>query len=74
MITATLALRLLVDLRDHGPLASQIQATENVYMDSRRDELDLYQHHHHREHQGNRYSCALGLVSTGASRVRFACK
>ena len=45
MITATLALRLLVDLRDHGPMASQTQATENVYMDLRRDKLDLYQHH-----------------------------
>lgn len=45
MITATLALRLLVDLRDHGPMASQTQATENVYMDLRRDELDLYKHH-----------------------------
>ena len=42
MITATLALRLLVDLRDHGPMASQTQATENVYMDLRRDKLDLF--------------------------------
>lgn len=45
MITATLALRLLVDLRDRGPMTFQTQATENLYMDLRRDELDLYQHH-----------------------------
>ena len=42
MITAILAMRLLVDLRDHGPMASQTLATENLYMDLRRDELDLY--------------------------------